>query len=144
MFPMPDNGPRQGAETAVRPPVCRGNLPDPGKGIAPSDGTRKRTAFPPPLRETPPTGPAAPGPAEGQRPPGAVRVPTVGFGPPGWAKGQGWRWHREDGRGHKAQGARRRKSVPLFGQPAHRAGTLSTACQNLVDRAKPKSWAWQA
>jgi hypothetical protein len=36
---------------AIRPPACRETLPDPGKGIAPLGGIRKRTAFPLPLRD---------------------------------------------------------------------------------------------
>jgi hypothetical protein len=44
---------QQGAEKAIRPAACRETLPDPGKGIAPLGGTRKRTAFPARARRFP-------------------------------------------------------------------------------------------
>ena len=73
-------------------------------------GIRKRDPRFPRPSGTVPCRPAGPGPAEGQRPPPA-------------GQGSAWRCRRGDGPCQDAQGARRRKRFPLFGQAAPAAGT---------------------
>ena len=76
-----------GAEKAIRPPACRETRPDPGKGIAPPGGNRKRMRFParagrfPADRQVQAHGRPAPDPAGGKHPPGAGRALAGGFGP---------------------------------------------------------------
>ena len=70
---------RQGAEKAIRPPACRENLADPGKGIAPPGGNRKRMRFPRPGATLPPR-PVQPAPTAGQRPTRRGRSARLGAG----------------------------------------------------------------
>jgi hypothetical protein len=124
---------QQAAEKAIRPPACRETLPDPGKGIAPLGGNRKRTAFPRPC-ETVPRRSAGPGATAGQRPTRRARSAR---------RGRGGRWPGALAPGAPGvsralwQGrwplpgcarARRRKSFPLCGQAAHATGTSSAPC----------------
>jgi hypothetical protein len=66
-----------GAETAIWPLGRRETLRDPGTGIAPLGGNRKRSAFPC-LCATVPCRPAGPGPAEASARPGGCKAPAGG------------------------------------------------------------------
>ena len=117
----------QGAEKAIRPSACRKTLPDPGKGIAPLGGNRKRTAVPPPERNAA-TKTVSTRINRGQRPTrrarsarlGAGRALAGGLWPPA---GMGSAWHcgRGDGPGQDAPGAQA-EEFPAFrpGSPCGR------------------------
>jgi len=91
--------------------------------VSPAPARRRRKD-----RLQPYNGRPASGPAGAKRPPWAGRALAGGFGPrlvlmPAWRCGRG------DGPCKDSQGARRRRSFPLFGQAAHVTGTFSASCK---------------
>ena len=120
---------QQGAEKAIRPPACRENLADPGKGIAPPGGNRKRMRFPRPRATLPPR-PVQPAPTAGQRPTRRGRSARLGAGrrwPGGFGPRQAW-----DQRGAVAGAmapARRRYALVL---------RLGSRCRNQCGHCRPR------
>jgi len=97
-------------------------------------GTRKRPAFPPPVRNgAPQTGRSgtsrrpAPNPAGAKRPPWAGRALAGGALAPGGRAGRTAQ-SQSDGPGQAARNARRRKSPLLSVKPTHMFSTFAVAC----------------
>jgi hypothetical protein len=125
--------PYRAAEIAIRPPASRETLPDPGKGIAPLGGIRKRRAFPRP-RATVPRRSAGPGTRQASARPGGCEAPALGRDgrwpgalAPGWPRISRAQWQGRWPLPGCARRARRRKRFPLCGQAAPAAGPFSAS-----------------